>query len=404
MSEPVLSVSHLSKKYSRRLRPSLTNAVRDFGRELWPAAKEAGLRSDEYWALNDISFELRPGEAIGIVGRNGAGKSSLLKLLYGLIKPDRGEIIIRGRTEALIELGTGFNGMLSGRENILLGAVLHGFDARRSRLLLDEVIDFAELGELIDAPVQTYSSGMRARIAYAIAAQLKPDLLLVDEVLAVGDHRFQRKCLNHMRSYLDQGGSLLFVSHNVFQVQSICQRGLLLDEGRGVFEGSAVATLDRMFDQRASEAASPRLPAAFPNQSVDINSVTIEAMEGGPLRSGGAARITLACAVHERSIATWHFSIWSMDLWVCITGASQPGNVTIEPGAHVFDCLIPRLPLVAGRFALRAAVVDSATGVPLAIHGWSNAPTNVEVVDEPSSETITRHALQQMVSIDVDWG
>src|SRR5688572_9077508 len=212
MTDKVLTVSDLSKRYSQSLRRSLAYAVRDFGRELWPwASGEPRLRKGEFWALDGISFSLGRGEAMGIVGHNGAGKSTLLKALYGLIKPDRGEIRIRGRTEALIELGTGFNGLLSGRENVMVGAVLHGFDSGRARRLVDQVVDFAELAEFIDAPVQSYSSGMRARLAYALASQLEPDLLLVDEVLAVGDVTFQRKCFNHMRAYLDNGGALLFV-------------------------------------------------------------------------------------------------------------------------------------------------------------------------------------------------
>jgi ABC-type polysaccharide/polyol phosphate transport system ATPase subunit len=403
MSDRVLTVSNLSKKYSRRLRPSLTNAVRDIGRELWPrAGRPPRLRNDEYWALDDISFTLDRGEAIGIVGHNGAGKTSLLKLLYGLIKPDRGTIRISGRSEALLELGTGFNGLLSGRENIRIGAVLHGFDARRTRTLIDEVIGFAELGALIDAPVQTYSSGMRARLAYALAAQLKPDLLLVDEVLAVWDHAFQRKCLNHMNAYLEQGGSLVFVSHNVFQVQSICQRGILLDHGRAVFEGSAVATLDRLFDSEPfePETAAGKAPADEP---VAILEVGIESAKGGAIRRGGAVRITMACEVRQSSVVRWGFTIWTRDLWVCVTGAHHPESATIKPGRHVFSCVVPHFPLVAGRYMLRAGIVDIATGVPMAVHGWRDPPTTFDVSGTPSADANIEAALHQLVGVDVDW-
>jgi lipopolysaccharide transport system ATP-binding protein len=404
MADIVLTVSNLSKKYSKQLRRSLAYAVRDVGRELWPgAAGAAGLRPGEFWALDDVSFELRRGEAMGIVGQNGAGKSTLLKALYGLIKPDRGEIRIRGRTEALIELGTGFNGLLSGRENVRVGAVLHGFDARRTERLVDEVVDFAELAEFIDAPVQSYSTGMRARLAYALASRLEPDLLLVDEVLAVGDFAFQRKCFNHMRGYLDNGGTLLFVSHNTIQIQSICQHGLLLEHGRAVFRGSAIDTLNALFESRFEEFSPGRehVPGDGP---VAITAVRAERVGSGPIQSGRAVRLTLAYEARERVEASWGFSIWTGDQWVCVIGASAPGSVTLEHGQGAFSCVIPRLPLVGGRYGLRVAIVDSASGLPFAHHGWTDAPTMLEVRADPGAAARTKNVLHPLVTVDVDWG
>ena len=250
----MISVSHLSKKYCHELRRGLWYGVRDIAREIIPRRGEAGLRPGEFWALDDVSFEVRRGESLAITGANGAGKSTLLKILYGILKPDRGEVRVSGRVEALIELGAGFNPVLTGRENVRVGAALHGLNARETAALMERVLDFSELGAFVDDPVQSYSSGMKARLAYALAANLDPDVLLVDEVLAVGDFAFQRKCVRHMQSYLAGGGALLFVSHNMYQMQAICERGFLLDHGRLTFEGSAVEMLNRLHELRDDPA------------------------------------------------------------------------------------------------------------------------------------------------------
>ena len=403
MSGAVLSVSNLSKKYSRNLRRSLRYALSDVARELWPRSTgEVGLRKGEFWALDDVSFELKAGESMAIVGRNGAGKSTLLKLLYGLIKPDRGEVRIRGRTEALIELGTGFNGLLSGRENIRVGAVLHGLDGRRTERLVDEVADFAGLEQFIDAPFQSYSTGMRTRLAYALASHLNPDLLLVDEVLAVGDVSFQRKCFAHMRSYLQNGGALLLVSHNVYQVQALCQEGLLLDHGRTVFTGTAVESINRMFEMaRAAEPA----PAAAADSGEDV---VIEALEAVPtagtaLRTGEEMRVTIRYRSRARVDAAWGFGIWTEDEWICVAGAYQEGAVSIGPGGGTLTCLVPRLPLLPGRYSMRAALVDPKTRYPMALFGWKSAALSIDVTAEPNVVINGLMRLNQLTIIDAEW-
>jgi lipopolysaccharide transport system ATP-binding protein len=243
---------------------------------------------------------------------------------------------------------------------------------------------------------------MRARLAYALASQLEPDLLLVDEALAVGDVTFQRKCFNHMRAYLDNGGTLLFVSHNIFQVQSICQQGLLLDHGRAVFQGSAVDTLNCLFERRLAEAVPEHgyVPGSGP---VAIEGVRAEAVDGGAIRSGRPVRLTLTYDARERSEVSWGFSIWTSDQWVCVTGAYAPGSAALEPGPAEFSCVIPRLPLVAGRYALRAGIVDAMTGVPVSHHGWRDAPTMLDVREDPTAASNIQTALHQLVTVDVDW-
>src|SRR5206468_4283587 len=196
----LVHVEHVSRRFCRNLRRSLWYGIQDIARDLNPFGRNSSggsssLRKDEFWAVNDVSFELRRGECLGLIGRNGAGKTTLLKMLNGLIKPDCGCIEIRGRVGALIALGAGFNPILTGRENIYVNGAVLGLTKREIDEKIEEIIDFAEIREFIDSPVQSYSSGMQVRLGFAMASSLNPDILLLDEVLAVGDMGFQAKCL-----------------------------------------------------------------------------------------------------------------------------------------------------------------------------------------------------------------
>jgi ABC-type polysaccharide/polyol phosphate transport system ATPase subunit len=399
----VLSVSHLSKKYARDLRRALWYGVRDIGRQLLPRAAEPPLRAGEFWALDDVSFDLARGEALAVIGRNGAGKSTLLKLLYGLVKPDRGEVRLHGRLAALIELGTGFHPLLTGRENVQLGAALQGFADRDTEELHRKVIDFAELGEFIDTPVQSYSSGMRARLAFALAAQLEPDVLLVDEVLAVGDFAFQRKCVLQMRQFLDRGGSLLLVSHNTHQVQSVCQRGILLDRGRILYSGTAVEALHQMFEQRLvlQPPASSRDGTA--DGPIAIDELLAEPLRGDAIRTGEPMRITLRYRAEAPVSVRWGFSIWTGDQWVCVVGENDPRPRQLAAGPGEITCTIPRLPLVGGPYTLRAAILDSETLQPFALVGWGSSAIAFDVRSPVGLTPNAQMSEAQLVTIDVDW-
>src|SRR5882724_5600127 len=258
---PLVSVRNLSKKYCKTLRRSLWYGVKDMMSELlvFRSRQTQVLRPDEFWALQDISFELRRGESLAIIGANGAGKSTLLKLIYGLIRPDAGEIHIRGNLGAMIELSAGFDQVLTGRENIYIRAALLGMSKEQVEPIIEAMIDFAGLRDFIDTPVQFYSTGMVSRLAYSIASHLSSDLLVVDEVLAVGDITFQRKCVNNMLQYLSRGGSLILVSHSHSQIHSLCKRGIVLENGRVVFEGSSIEALDRYVERQHAKlkAAEP---------------------------------------------------------------------------------------------------------------------------------------------------
>jgi lipopolysaccharide transport system ATP-binding protein len=236
----VLSVQQTAKKFCRSLKRSLFYGVQDIARELTGVDRDSErLRRGEFWALRDVTFELRRGEALGLVGKNGSGKSTLLRLIAGLIRPDTGMIRVRGRVAPLIALGAGFNPVLTGRENIYANMAILGLSKREIDARLGEVLEFAELGDAIDAPVQSYSSGMAARLGFASAIYTEPDILLIDEVLAVGDSRFRGKCFQKLHHLQKQGTALILVSHDAHSILTVCKSALYLKPGEFCGYGDA---------------------------------------------------------------------------------------------------------------------------------------------------------------------
>ncbi len=245
MAENIISVRNLSKLYRLgetlqhdTLRDRLADSLSRIFRKK-PASSRSTKESSDFWALTDVSFDIKPGEVVGIIGRNGAGKSTLLKILSQITEPTSGEVRIRGRVASLLEVGTGFHPELTGRENIFLNGAILGMSQAEIRKKFDEIIAFAEVEKFLDTPVKRYSSGMYVRLAFAVAAHLQPEILLVDEVLAVGDASFQRKCLGKMESVSKEGRTVFYVSHNMPSVTRLCSRAILLNKGQIVEDGSA---------------------------------------------------------------------------------------------------------------------------------------------------------------------
>ncbi|MCD0471076.1 ABC transporter ATP-binding protein [Flavobacterium sp. JAS] len=238
--EVLIKVEHLSKKFCKDLKTSLWYGVKDLFNNVLGNKNENSLRYNEFWAVKDINFELRRGECLGLIGHNGAGKSTLLKILNGLINPDEGKVTIKGRVGALIELGAGFNPILTGRENIYNNGAILGLSKIEIETKLDEIIDFAEIREFIDMPVQNYSSGMQVRLGFAVAAQMKPDVLIIDEVLAVGDLGFILKCFKQIDQLLPHT-AVVFVSHSMPMVARVSNQILLMEKGIAVFQGKEVS-------------------------------------------------------------------------------------------------------------------------------------------------------------------
>src|SRR5688572_13379681 len=326
--KPVISIKGVSKKYRlggqpdaeyQTLRESVMHAAgapvrmlrRMAGRGAGAAAAVPPPRgTNDLWALKDVSFDVRPGEVVGIVGRNGAGKSTLLKILSRITHPTEGRIEMRGRVGSLLEVGTGFHPELTGRENIYLNGAILGMGRREIARKFDDIVDFAEVERFLDTPVKRYSSGMYTRLAFAVASHLEPEILVVDEVLAVGDAAFQKKCLGRMGEVSREGRTVLFVSHNLVALQSLCKRAVWLDGGRLVADGESSKVVSAYIEQTFSavDALVWEDPATAPgNDKVRIRKVAV-----GSLAPDGSDAISI------RTPFALEFEYWNL-----------------EPGAHL---------------------------------------------------------------------
>ncbi len=270
--EVLVKVEGLSKKFCKDLKTSLWYGIKDLFSNAVGNKNERFLRSQEFWAVKDIDFELRRGECIGLIGHNGAGKSTLLKIINGLIKPDAGKITIKGKVGALIELGAGFNPILSGRENIYNNGAILGFKKKEIDNKIDEIIDFAEIREFIDMPVQNYSSGMKVRLGFAVAAQMEPDVLIIDEVLAVGDLGFVLKCFKTIDTILPNT-AIIFVSHNMPMISRICTHVILMERGVSEFQGSDVS---KAIDLYYGKFSTSEESVVFDSGLMRLDSIEIE--------------------------------------------------------------------------------------------------------------------------------
>jgi ABC-type polysaccharide/polyol phosphate transport system ATPase subunit len=248
MSDIAIKVEGIGKRYtigrkkSGEFRETFGNLLRSFKPS---AGSHRPSANNDFWALKDISFEIKQGEAVGIIGRNGAGKSTLLKVLSRITKPTTGRFEINGRVSSLLEVGTGFHPELTGRENIYLNGTILGMRRAEIKAKFDEIIAFSGVEDFIDTPVKHYSSGMKVRLAFSVAAHLEPEILIIDEVLAVGDAEFQKKCLGKMEDVTGEGRTVLFVSHNLPSLKTLCKGGMLLENGNLIYNGNIVSAIDR---------------------------------------------------------------------------------------------------------------------------------------------------------------
>lgn len=259
MDHIAIKVDNLGKRYqigaAAKSNQTLREVITDRMTSLFSQSKMARklvdpaitIRADHIWALKNVCFDIKQGEVVGIIGRNGTGKSTLLKILSRITEPTEGRIVLKGRVGSLLEVGTGFHSELTGEENIYLSGTILGMSSHEISRKFDEIVDFAEIDKFIHTPVKHYSSGMYMRLAFAVAAHLEPEILLVDEVLAVGDAQFQSKCLGKMGSIATEGRTVLFVSHNMVAVQQLCQRGIVLENGQLSYTGSAADAISMYF-------------------------------------------------------------------------------------------------------------------------------------------------------------
>lgn len=291
MSETVISVQNLTKRYMLRhetasgaglrhaLQDTLTAPLRWLRSGKGPH-RSAATSKEEFWALNDVSFEVKRGAVIGIIGRNGAGKSTLLKILSRITEPTSGRVEIEGRVASLLEVGTGFHPELTGRENVFLNGAILGMTRAEIRRKFDEIVAFAEIERFLDTPVKRYSSGMYVRLAFAVAAHLEPEILIVDEVLAVGDASFQKKCLGKMSEVSARNGrTVFFVSHNMAAVQQLCTECILMDQGRATARGTA-AEITRLYAEQGARAKQ----SLIRNGEIEMETM-VKSTHGGQMRA-----------------------------------------------------------------------------------------------------------------------
>ncbi len=273
MSDTLITVENVSKKFCKSLKSSMVNGVKDAIYEtLQLPGKNDALRKDEFWAIQDVSFEVKHGECLGIIGPNGAGKSTLLKMLNGIILPDKGKITIRGKVGALIEVGAGFHPMLTGRENVYINGAILGLSKKEIDRKFDDIVSFAELEDFIDMPVKHYSSGMYVRLGFAIAVQMEPDILILDEVLAVGDIRFRANCFNAIHGIMKKTAVIL-VSHSMPQISRICSGVMVLNKGIPCYCGSDVT---RGIDEYHSLSATPSISLIAGSGKATIHDIQLE--------------------------------------------------------------------------------------------------------------------------------
>lgn len=376
MSDIVIRVENLSKKYIlgqqkqeryTALRDVLANTAKSISRQvLNPFGKTIpNSKTEEFWALKDVSFEIKEGDRVGIVGRNGAGKSTLLKILSRITEPTKGRIAIKGRVASLLEVGTGFHTELTGRENIYLNGSILGMSKFEIKKKFDEIVAFAEVEKFLDTPVKRYSSGMYVRLAFSVAAHLEPEILVVDEVLAVGDAAFQEKCLGKMETVGSSGRTVIFVSHNTNSIRRLCTSAVYLEAGELKDSGSVEPIILKYLEQFHCEQNSNIITF---QKNLDLSSFYIERIEilelnGQPktqTRTWDSVRfrIVFYCPYNlsNGSVVFQIATISGTVLSLCSTQPDRLIKVDFKQGINQIDCVFPKLMLSAGKYFIGAGL------------------------------------------------
>jgi len=392
-SKPVvIKVEDLSKQYvigrnrsgetfREALMTALSAPLRYFAHGQTAVAEDK-----EFWALRDVSLEIRQGEIIGIIGRNGAGKSTLLKILSRITEPTRGRIEIRGRVASLLEVGTGFHPELTGRENVYLNGAILGMSRSEIDRKFDEIVNFAEIGDFLDTPVKRYSSGMHVRLAFAVAAHLEPDILLVDEVLAVGDVQFQNKCLGKMQDVAGLGRTVLFVSHNLMAIQRLCSRAILLECHRVKHIGTVDTAIAKYLEDRSSLAGVATLVGNL-REHIAIESLSINEQEfphALEIRPRCEIQIKVVISVKEMIKAA------KVVIWITKDGIGKkliglhdsPQPRDMLPGEHEVRVSLPPFFLSPGQYGVEVFCFSEETKLST----WSSYLSSFLILPKPDDD------------------
>ena len=395
MPEPVISARGVSKRFLTHSSKATQLKER--------IVKGRGAGTEEFWALRDVDVTVGDGETVGLIGPNGAGKSTLLKVLAGILRPTSGAVEVQGRIASLLELGAGFNGELTGRENVYLNAALLGLSRKEVDRLLDSIIDFSEQGSRIDDPVKHYSSGEYVKLAFSIAVHVDPDVLLIDEVLAVGDEAFARKCLAKIAEFQQAGKTILFVTHSLDLVTTLCTRGIVVDHGRVQYDGDpafAVGTLRKILGTDRP-AGAPAAPVEI--GGVVVHSAVVSSTPGGPassrLRAGDPLHLRVSCEVLPGD------EVYPGEVGVVVMGAGDIPVFALRtpvgaglppvPGCYDVDFTIEAVPPLNGAFILGVQVDHAETHLPITARRfddaiWVETGTLPGLLDVPATASVTR--------------
>ena len=371
-ADVLVRVDGVSKKFCRDLRQSLWYGLKDTAADLFGRGGPNGLRPDEFWAVDGISLHLARGECLGLIGRNGAGKTTLLKMLNGLIKPDKGRIELTGRVGALIALGAGFNPILTGRENIYINGSVLGLTKKEIDSKFSEIVEFAEVEDFIDTPVQSYSAGMQVRLGFAVATAMSPDILLLDEVLAVGDVAFRAKCYERLASIRDRAAFIL-VSHDTDQIARVCSKVLLLDRGRERHlgeVGKGIRVYQDLLPQRNPAMAHEQIAEGT---AASIPSCDEAVAHGGVLNFSLSIQLTQPVPVADVRVVLWgEDAVPAFDAYTRTQGSS----LRLEAGMSVVRLAVGPLRLKRGRYVLSIALLNRANNLHLY---WGDRVRTVEI-------------------------
>jgi lipopolysaccharide transport system ATP-binding protein len=378
MSNTVIRVENLGKKYIlghqkqeryTALRDVIANKSKSVGHKLLkPLGKKmADPAVEEFWALKDVSFEIKQGDRVGIIGRNGAGKSTLLKILSRITEPTNGRISINGRVASLLEVGTGFHPELTGRENIYLNGAILGMSKEEIKRKFDEIVAFAEIEKFLDTPVKRYSSGMYVRLAFAVSAHLEPEILIVDEVLAVGDISFQEKCLGKMEDVSSSGKTVIFVSHNMDSIRKLCSSGVYLRSGHLINIGSVEDIINQYLGQFHTEGKNNVIH--FQNKSntgyyVDrIELLEMDGVAKEKVHTWDCVRFRIVfhspCNLKAGSVVLQISTLSGVVITLCSTQPDSTFQIEFKQGMNQVDCVFPRLMLSSGKYLIGAALTIS---------------------------------------------
>ena len=388
MTEFAVSARGVSKRYiigERQSYKSLRESLMKLTKSVLRTG--AGKKRSSIWALNDVSFDVSRGEIIGIIGRNGAGKSTLLKIVSRITEPTSGEIRVRGRIASLLEVGTGFHPELTGRENIFLNGAILGMTRSEMEGRFDQIVAFAEIDQFLDTPVKRYSSGMHLRLAFSVAAHLEPEILVLDEVLAVGDAAFQKKCLGRMGNVASQGRTVLFVSHNLAAVRSMCTRVFVIEGGELVFQGPVAEGIDYYLSSTLPKSRTTLDTSTMPRSTsqlgreLRITSVGMPELERGHVSSGKPTTVEIEFVCSESlDEVVFGFSIYSVEgprILQALSTHHQPAFRHLEVGSYSLSATLVSNPLLPGLYVLDIGARNAHKGLD-----WMKDLMVFQVVDE----------------------